>query len=60
MVPPADTASIAISMTFGHVDGIALCCMFNTAIARMGVPKHLSSDNDPLFTYHRWLEHFLS
>ncbi len=29
--------------------------MFNTAIARMGVPKHLSSDNDPLFTYHRWL-----
>jgi hypothetical protein len=39
----------------GYVDGIALCCMFNTAIARTGVPKYLSSDNVPLFTYHRWL-----
>jgi transposase InsO family protein len=28
--------------------------MFNTAIAKMGVPKYLSSDNAPLFTYHRW------
>ncbi|MCH7633641.1 MAG: transposase, partial [Proteobacteria bacterium] len=25
------------------------------AVARTGVPKYLSSDNDPLFTYHRWL-----
>jgi len=38
----------------GNVNGIALCCMFNKAITRMGVPKYLSSDNDPLFTYHRW------
>ena len=38
----------------GDVDGVALCCMFNKAIARMGVPKYLSSDNDPLFTYYRW------
>ncbi len=29
--------------------------MFNEAIARTAVPKYLSSDNDPLFTYHRWL-----
>ncbi len=29
--------------------------MFNKAIARTGVPKYLSSDHDPLFTYHRWL-----
>ncbi len=29
--------------------------MFNTAIARTDLPKYLSSDNDPLFTYHRWL-----
>ncbi len=28
-----------------NVDGIALCCMFNTAIARMGVPKHLCLAN---------------
>ncbi len=34
---------------------MALCCMFNTAIARGDLPKYLSSDNDPLFTYHHWL-----
>jgi len=38
----------------GDVDGVALCCMFNKAISRMGNPKYLSSDNDPLFLYHRW------
>jgi hypothetical protein len=29
----------------GDVDGIALCCMFNSAIADKGLPKRLSSDN---------------
>ncbi len=38
----------------GDVDGIALCCMFSNAISRMGAPKYLYSDNDPLFQYHRW------
>ncbi len=38
----------------GDVDGVALCRMFNIAISAMGVPKYLSSDNDPLFRYHRW------
>jgi transposase InsO family protein len=38
----------------GDVDGIALCCMFNKAISKIGTPKYLSSDNDPLFQYHRW------
>jgi putative transposase len=38
----------------GDVDGIALCCMFNSAISNQGVPHYLSSDNDPLFRYHRW------
>jgi hypothetical protein len=28
--------------------------MFNKAVAGMGAPKYLSSDNDPLFTYHQW------
>jgi hypothetical protein len=28
--------------------------MFNTAISTRGVPKYLSKDNDPLFTYHQW------
>jgi len=38
----------------GDVDGVALCRMFNTAISTKGAPKYLSSDNDPLFLYHRW------
>ena len=28
--------------------------MFNTAISTKGVPQYLSTDNDPLFTYHQW------
>ena len=38
----------------GDVDGIALCRMFNKAISTHCVPHYLSSDNDPLFRYHRW------
>lgn len=38
----------------GPVDGPALCRMFNCATLRQGWPKYLSSDNDPLFQYHRW------
>ena len=38
----------------GDVDGVALCCLFNQAISRRDLPKYLSSDNDPLFEYHRW------
>ena len=26
----------------------------NSAISTMGMPRYLSSDNDPLFEYHRW------
>jgi putative transposase len=36
------------------VDGTALCRMFNSAISHQGTPHYLSSDNDPLFRYHRW------
>ncbi len=35
---------IGFAVHAGYVDGVALCRMFNKAIARMGVPKHLSSD----------------
>ena len=45
---------IGFGIHAGDVDGIALCRMFNTAISTQGVPHHLSSDNDPLFRYHRW------
>jgi len=29
--------------------------MFNHAIAGQQLPKHLSTDHDPLFRFHRWL-----
>jgi putative transposase len=45
---------IGFSVHIGDVDGAALCRMFNEAISGMGVPKHLSSDNDPLFLFHQW------
>ena len=45
---------IGFGVHAGDVDGVALCRMFNTAISTKGVPKYLSSDNDPLFLYHRW------
>ncbi len=38
----------------GDVDGPALCRMFNDATSRQDLPRYLSSDNDPLFLYHRW------
>ncbi len=38
----------------GNVDGPTLCRMFNDGTSRQDWPKYLSSDNDPLFQYHRW------
>jgi transposase InsO family protein len=38
----------------GDVDGPTLCQMFNVAISKQNLPSYLSSDNDPLFLYHRW------
>ena len=45
---------IGFSVQTGDIDGPALCRMFNRAISGQGIPRHLSSDNDPLFTFHRW------
>ena len=45
---------VGVSAEPAHIDGVAVCRMFNQAIAGQTVPKHLSSDNDPLFRYHRW------
>ena len=42
-------------MQAGVLDGPAACRLFNEAIAGTGVlPRHLSSDHDPLFKFHRW------
>jgi hypothetical protein len=40
--PPAD------------LDGPVVCRMLNRAIAKQTRRKYLSSDNDPLFRFHRW------
>ena len=45
---------IGFGIHAGAVDGPNLCRMFNSAIARMGAPTYLSTDHDPLFTFHRW------
>ncbi len=45
---------IGFGVQVGDVDGVALCRMFNQAVAGMGVPKYLSTDNDPLFLFHQW------
>ena len=38
-----------------NIDGVAVCRMFNKAIASQLLPKHVSTDHDPLFRFHRWL-----
>ena len=45
---------VSVGVHAGTVDGMDLCRMFNHAIAGQGPPRYLSSDNDPLFEYHRW------
>jgi len=45
---------IGFSVQAGHIDGPILCRMFNEAFAKQPYPRYLSSDNDPLFQFHRW------
>jgi len=45
---------IGFGIHTGDVDGITVCRMFNQAISGSDPPKSLSTDNDPLFTSHRW------
>ena len=45
---------IGFGVHVGAVDGPSLCRMFNRAIRGAGSPKYLSSDNNPLFRFHRW------
>jgi transposase InsO family protein len=35
--------------------GASICRMFSQIIAGKSLPRHLSSDHDPLFRFHRWL-----
>jgi len=45
---------IGFAVHAGNVDGPTLYRMFNEATYRQEWPKGISSDNDPLFQYHRW------
>jgi transposase InsO family protein len=45
---------IGFSIHAGVLDGPIVCRMFNSIIGRATSPRYLSSDNDPLFTFHRW------
>ena len=38
-----------------YIDGVSVCRMFNHATADQRLPKHVSTDHDPLFRFHRWL-----
>jgi putative transposase len=46
---------IGFGVAPANLDGLAVCRMFNRAIAGQTTPKYLSSDHDPLFRFHRWL-----
>jgi putative transposase len=37
------------------IDGVSVCRMFNRARADQSLPRHASTDHDPLFRFHRWL-----
>ena len=45
---------IGFGVAAANLDGPSVCRMFNRAIARQSMPRHLSSDHDPLFRFQRW------
>ncbi|MGI9286943.1 MAG: hypothetical protein ACR2P1_16275 [Pseudomonadales bacterium] len=45
---------IGFSVHAGDPDGIVYCRLLNEIVAGKYPPKYLSSDNDPLFHFHRW------
>src|SRR5262245_44728263 len=46
---------VGIGVHGGAVMGADVCRMFSAAIHGQGVPRHLSTDHDPLFEAHRWM-----
>jgi len=45
---------IGYAVHAGNCDGVAYCRMFNRIVSGNPTPKYLSSDNDPIFLFHRW------
>jgi putative transposase len=46
---------IGFGVERADIDGVSVCRMFNHAIAGKPLPKHVGTDNDPLYRLHRWL-----
>jgi putative transposase len=46
---------VGFGVALAPIDGLSVCRMFNCAVAGQPLPKHLSTDHDPLFRFHRWL-----
>ena len=38
-----------------YIESASVCRMFNHVISGQPLPTRLSTDNDPLFRFHRWL-----
>jgi len=45
---------IGFAVDNGTPDGPTVCRMFGRIVSRSAPPTYLSSDNDPLFEFHRW------
>ena len=45
---------IGFAVHSGDLSGMQTCCLFNKIVGNKITPSYLSSDNDPLFTSHRW------
>jgi transposase InsO family protein len=46
---------IGFGVERAYIDGVSLCRMFNHAVSSQRLPRHVSTDHDPLFRFHRWL-----
>jgi len=46
---------IGFGVERADIDGVSVCRILNLAISGKQLPKHLSTDNDPLFRFHWWL-----
>jgi hypothetical protein len=46
---------VGFSVESANIDGVSVCRMFNHAVAGRPLPRHVSTDHDPLFRFRRWL-----
>jgi putative transposase len=46
---------VGFGVESADIYGVSACRMFDRAIAGQRLPKRVSTDNDPLFRFHRWL-----